>query len=173
MRTATGRKIVLLERTTVVPLTCVDVRGRGVVDLAARRKPKPDTWAVVTATILSAAAFEVLCEVLLYWSKVSYSSHVYYKHVTLAMLGIPEVLGALALAVMLFMFAYPLMGLFVAFLCGELGAAIVRIYKLRSGGRAHPNTFLLFVASWPVMIWTIPLLVFAWGLGIVCRFFWK
>lgn len=179
MRTSTGRKIVLLERTP--PLSCGDVRGRGAVivqrgvEPAVRPKAKPDPWAVALATILAMLAFGIICAYLLFLAKESYShSHaVYYKHVTLSMLGLPQVLGGLMLAALPFIFVYPLMGLVVSSLSGVLAKAIARLYEFGPGERVHPNTFLLFASSWPVTILTIPLLAFAWGIGIVCRFFWK
>jgi len=170
MHTSTGRKIILLKPTTYGDVRC---RNGLAVEAGVRRKPKPDVWAVVTATMFAAVAFWILCDWLLYWAKVSHSPHIYYEHVTLSMLGFPEVLGWLTLATLLFIFVYPLMGLIVSSICGGLAAAIARIYKFEPGERRHPNAFLLFASSWPVTIWTIPLLAFAWGMGLICKFYWK
>lgn len=177
MHTATGRKIVLLERTTS-PLI-YGVR-RTAKNGAEPGIPRPDSWAVAIATLLTTSAFGVFFTYFLYLSKVDYSEFhsvhpVYYKHVTWPMLvDWPAFPLRVMVFVLLFIIVYPLMGLIVAGLCEKLGEWIAHFYVLKRGERWHPNILLIFCSSWPVTVWAVPLLALAVVLGIIYGpFLWK
>jgi hypothetical protein len=174
MGTSSRHKIYLV-RTTTSPLCYGNSRSNVLwnVEPDLNRKPAPDAWAVVTASILAASAFGSLCAYLLYKVKEGYSPHVYYKHVTVSMLGYSTVLGYLLLTALLFILIYPLIGLIVADLSRSLMAGIARIYAFEIDRRRHPNAFLLLASSWPITVWAIPFLTLALSMGLLCRSFWK
>ena len=167
MGTSSRHKIYLV-RTTTSPLCYVRNVEPDLHGILA-----PDAWAIVTALFLAASAFGSLCAYLLDRAKEGYSPHVYYKHVTISMLGYSTVLGYLLLTGLLFILVYPLIGLIVADLSRSLVAGIARTYAFEIDRRRHPNALLLLASSWPVTVWAIPLLTLALSIGLLCRSFWK
>ncbi len=174
MKTSTELRVWLvpLPRSSVRSASCSAV-SPCIKPVVPPPPPKPEVWAVVAATILTGIALGVFCFGLLYWARVNYSPRIYYRHVTLSMLGVPEVLGGLLLGILLFILIYPFMGVVVTFLCKILVTSIARVYEWPLVGRWHPNAFLLVASSWPVTIWTIPPLTIAWVMGTFYKFYWQ
>jgi hypothetical protein len=123
--------------------------------------------------IFAASAFGSLCGYLLVKAKEGYAPNMYYKHVTISMLGVSTVLGYLLLTALLFIMVYPLIGLIVTDLSRALMAGILRVYAFETDKRRHPNTLLLFASGWPITVWAIPFLTLALSMGLLCRSFWK
>ncbi|HSS78532.1 MAG TPA: hypothetical protein VLV54_17535, partial [Thermoanaerobaculia bacterium] len=127
MGTSSRHKIYLV-RTTSSP----HCHSRSVllqnVEPDLHRKPRPDTWAIVTALFFAVSVFGFLGVYLLYRARVAYSPDVYYQHVTISMLGVGTVLAVLLFGALVFIVVYPLMGLTVTYTFRALVTEIVQIY---------------------------------------------
>jgi hypothetical protein len=175
-----GSRVIPLQPIFLPPLSrgslryCNDVlRNREPVVL---RKPRPRPWAVVQAVALSALACWLFYAYLLAQAKIHHGPpNVFYKFVDASMLDPSVLLQNVIFPVALFILFYPVIGLLVTYLSGALAVPIGQIYEFERdrSRRLHPDTLLIYASAWPVTVWLIPLLVFAMGMGIIYRSFWR
>jgi uncharacterized protein with PQ loop repeat len=178
-----GSRVVPLQPILLPPLSrgglhCRNTNGLHIVEPAVPvlRKQTPHPWAVVQAVALSALACWLFYAYLLAQAKIHHGPpNVFYKFVDASMLDPSIVLQYVILPLALFILFYPVMGLFVTYLSGAFAVPIGRVYEFPRdrSRRLHPDTLLIYAASWPVTVWLIPMLVFALGMGIIYRSFWR
>lgn len=177
-----GSRVLRLQPIFLPPLRCGTLRYRQDLlclereEPAVPPKPKPRPWAVALAVALSILAAWLLGAWLLAQAKIHHGpENVFYKHVDASMLDPAILLQYVILPVALFLLFYPVTGLLVTFISGVLAAAIGRVYEFPRdpSRRVHPDTLLIYAAAWPVTMWLIPLLIFAWVMGHICKPLWK